>query len=44
MRERLMAGEEVAWMCQEPGLAWLERQADAAEDVLSERQAADYRE
>jgi hypothetical protein len=27
MRERLAAGEQVARMYQEPGLAWLERQA-----------------
>jgi hypothetical protein len=32
MRQRLAAGEEVARMYQEPGLAWLERQADVAED------------
>ena len=43
MRERLAAGEQVARMYQEPGLAWLERQADAAEDLLAERQAADHR-
>jgi hypothetical protein len=41
MRERLVAGEEVARMYQEPGLAWLERQADAAEQLLAERLAAD---
>jgi hypothetical protein len=35
MRMRLAAGEQVASMCQEPGLAWLERQAQVAE-----RQAA----
>ena len=44
MRERLAAGEEVARMYQEPGLAWLERQAEAAEDLLANRQAADQRE
>jgi hypothetical protein len=44
MRRRLAAGKEVARMYQEPGLAWLERQADAAEDLLAERQAADHRE
>jgi hypothetical protein len=43
MRRRLAAGEEVARMYQEPGLAWLERHADAAEDLLAERQAADHR-
>jgi hypothetical protein len=42
MRERLVAGEEVARMYQEPGLAWLERQADAAEELLAERRAADH--
>ena len=44
MRERLAAGEEVARMYQEPGLAWLERQAEAAEDLLAKRQAADHHE
>jgi hypothetical protein len=43
-RQRLAAGEQVARMYQEPGLAWLERQAEAAEDLLAERQAADHRE
>jgi hypothetical protein len=38
MRQRLAAGEAVARMYQEPGLAWLERQAAAAEDLLAERQ------
>jgi hypothetical protein len=28
MRQRLAAGEQVARMYQEPGLAWLERQAE----------------
>jgi hypothetical protein len=40
-RQRLAAGEEVARMYQEPGLAWLERQAAAAEQLLAERQAGD---
>ena len=31
-------------MYQEPGLAWLERQAEAAEDLLAERQAEGTRE
>jgi hypothetical protein len=31
-------------MFQEPGLAWLERQAEAAEDLLAERQADGHRE
>jgi hypothetical protein len=38
MRERLAAGEQVARMYQEPGLAWLERQAQAAEELITERQ------
>jgi hypothetical protein len=37
MRERLAAGEQVARMCQEPGLAWLERQARTAEELITER-------
>jgi hypothetical protein len=41
MRQRLAAGEEVARMYQEPGLAWLERQAEAAEQLLAERQAGE---
>jgi hypothetical protein len=41
MRQRLAAGEQVARMYQEPGLAWLERQAQAAEQLLTERQAGD---
>ena len=41
MRQRLAAGEQVARMYQEPGLAWLERQAEAAEQLLAERQADD---
>ena len=40
MRERLAAGEQVARMYQEPGLAWLERQAEAAEDLVTGRQSA----
>ena len=36
MRRRLAAGEEVARMYQEPGLAWLERQAEVAEDLDEE--------
>ena len=39
MRQRLAAGEQVARMYQEPGLAWLERQADTAEQLLAKRQA-----
>jgi hypothetical protein len=39
MRRRLAAGEEVARMYQEPGLAWLERQADVAETLVAERRA-----
>jgi hypothetical protein len=41
MGQRLAAGEQVARMDQAPGLAWLERQAEAAEELLAERQAAD---
>jgi hypothetical protein len=37
MRERLAAGEEVARMYQEPGLAWLERQTQAAEELIVQR-------
>jgi hypothetical protein len=40
VRRRLIAGEEVAPMYQGPGLAWLERQAEGAEDLVAERQAA----
>jgi hypothetical protein len=40
MRQRLAAGEQEARIYQEPGLAWLERQAEAAEDLVAERQAA----
>jgi hypothetical protein len=39
MRQRLAAGEQVARMYQGPGLAWLERQAEVAEDLFAERQA-----
>jgi hypothetical protein len=40
MRKRLAAGEQVARMYQEPALAWLERQAEVAENLVAERQAA----
>jgi hypothetical protein len=40
MRQRLAAGEEVARMHQEPGLARLERQAEVAEDLVAQRRAA----
>jgi hypothetical protein len=40
MRQRLAAGEAVARMYQKPGLAWLERQAEVAEDLVAERHAA----
>lgn len=40
MRKRLAGGEAVARMYQEPGLAWLERQAEVAEELAAERQAA----
>ena len=35
MRQRLAAGEQVARMYQEPGLAWLECQAEVAEDLVA---------
>jgi hypothetical protein len=35
MRQRLAAWEQVARMYQEPGLAWLERQAEVAEDLVA---------
>jgi hypothetical protein len=37
MRPRLAAGEQVARMYQEPGLAWLERQAEVAEELVAQR-------
>jgi hypothetical protein len=37
MRQRLAAGEQVARMYQEAGLAWLERQAEAAEELVAQR-------
>jgi hypothetical protein len=37
MRQRLGAGEQVARMHQEPGLAWLERQAEVAEELIAQR-------
>ena len=40
-RQRLAAGEAVARMYQAPGLAWLERQAEAAEQLLTERQTGE---
>jgi hypothetical protein len=39
-RRSLAADEQVARMYQEPGLAWLERQAEVMEDLVAERQAA----
>jgi hypothetical protein len=36
MRPRLAAGEQVARMYQEPGLAWLERQAEVAEELVAQ--------
>jgi hypothetical protein len=42
MRQRLAAGEQVARMYQELGLAWLERQAEAAKQLLAERQDGDH--
>ena len=40
MRLRLAAGEQVARMYQEPGLAWLERQAEVAEELVARRKRA----
>jgi hypothetical protein len=40
MRQRLAVGEDVARMYQEPGLAWLERQAEVAEGLVVGRRAA----
>jgi hypothetical protein len=37
MRKRLAAGELVARMYQESGLAWLERQAEVAEELVAQR-------
>jgi hypothetical protein len=37
LRRRLAAGEEVARMYQEPGLAWLERQAEVTEEAGAHR-------
>ena len=37
MRTRLAAGEQVARMYQEPGLAWLERQAEVTEELVAQR-------
>jgi hypothetical protein len=37
MRRRLAAGEHAARMYQEPGLAWLERQAEVAEELVAQR-------
>jgi hypothetical protein len=39
LRQRLAAGEAVARLYQEPGLAWLERQAQAAEQLAAQRKA-----
>jgi hypothetical protein len=41
MRTRLAAGEQVARMYQEPGLAWRERQAEVAETLVAERRATE---
>jgi hypothetical protein len=37
MRERLVAGEQVARMHHEPGLAWLGRQAEVVEELVAQR-------
>jgi hypothetical protein len=44
MRQRLAAGEQVARKYQEPGLAWLERQAEVAEDLVVGRRASGKRD
>lgn len=44
MRQRLAAGGRAARMYQGAGLAWLERQAEVAEEVVVERQAASGRQ
>ncbi len=36
-RQRMAAGEEVPRMYEEPGLAWLERQAEVAEELVARR-------
>ena len=43
MHTRLAAGEQVARMYQESGLAWLERQAEVMEELVAERQSAAHR-
>jgi hypothetical protein len=44
MRRRLAAGEKVARMYQEPGLAWLQRQAEIAEQLIRSERVVDLRE
>ncbi len=39
MRQRLADGQQVARIYQPDGLAWLERQADIAEAIITTRQA-----
>ncbi|MDQ3930507.1 MAG: hypothetical protein M3328_15360, partial [Chloroflexota bacterium] len=41
MGQRLAVGEQVARMYQEPGVAWLERQAEVAEDLVARRKLAE---
>jgi hypothetical protein len=41
MRSRLAAREEVTRMYRKPGLAWLERQAEVAEELITERRAGE---
>jgi hypothetical protein len=40
MRQRLADGHQLARMYQPDGLAWLERQADLAEAIVTARQAS----
>ena len=41
MRQRLATGEQVARMYQEPGLAWLERQAEVVPVVFQDHVLCD---
>ena len=38
MRQRLERGEPVAWMYGPLGLAWLQRQAEIAEQLIQQRE------
>jgi hypothetical protein len=43
MRQRLSAGEQVARVYLEAGLAWLERQAEVAEELVAQTRTAENR-